>query len=61
MLIDIINTYYGRPDLPMGAPKGTSGVDMTSGFKWPEAIVDQYPHDVQSTRCSCCLSPNIGT
>lgn len=29
MLIDIINTYYGRPDLPMGAPKGTSGVDMT--------------------------------
>lgn len=48
-VIDIINTYYGRPDLPIGAPKGMGGVDITSKYRWAEEIADQYPHDVQST------------
>lgn len=48
-VIDVINTYYGRPDLPIGAPKEPNSVDMTSGFKWPEEIISQYPHDVKST------------
>jgi inosine-uridine nucleoside N-ribohydrolase len=48
-VIDIINTYYGRQHLPVGAPKGTGGLDMTTPLQWPEEIVQQYPHDVQST------------
>ena len=46
-VIDIINTYFGRPNLPIGVPKD-SGVNITSSSLWPEMIVQQYPHTLQS-------------
>ena len=46
-VIDLINTYFGRPDLPIGVPKD-SGVAITSSYRWPEMIVAQYPHTLQS-------------
>ncbi len=47
-VIDMINTYYGRPNLPIGAPKGADGVNITSSYHWPEEITDQYPHNIRS-------------
>lgn len=46
-VIDIINSYFGRPNLPIGVPKD-SGVNITSSYLWPEMIVQQYPHTLQS-------------
>lgn len=46
--IDVINTYFGRPDLPVGAPK-TEGPNMGSGQHWADSIVARYPHDLKST------------
>lgn len=46
--IDVINTYFGRPDLPIGAPK-TEGPNMGSGQHWADSIVARYPHDLKST------------
>jgi len=46
--IDVINTYFGRPDLPLGAPMGY-GADMGSWQKWPDSLVAKYPHRVNST------------
>jgi inosine-uridine nucleoside N-ribohydrolase len=46
--IDIINTYFGRPDLPIGAPKGAAA-DIGAWQKWPEMLVQKYPHRVKST------------
>lgn len=46
--IDVINTYFGRPNLPIGAPK-SQGPDMGSGQHWADSIVAKYPHDLEST------------
>jgi inosine-uridine nucleoside N-ribohydrolase len=46
--IEVINTYFGRKDLPIGAPK-TEGVSMTASQHWPDSIVAKYPHKITST------------
>jgi len=46
--IDVINTYFNRPDLPVGAPK-TGGISMGSGQHWADSIVSVYPHRIRST------------
>jgi inosine-uridine nucleoside N-ribohydrolase len=46
--IDVINTYFGRKDLPAGAPK-TAGVNLASSQHWPDSILSKYPHEIRST------------
>ena len=46
--MNAMNTYYDRPDLPMGAPK-TKGVSLGSFQHWPDSIIARYPHTIQST------------
>lgn len=40
---DAINTYFGRPDLPLGVPKQTAGHQQ--GSKYAEKIAQEFPHD----------------
>jgi len=46
--INVINTYFGRSELPIGAPK-TAGVDLGSSQHWADSIVAKYPHSIEST------------
>jgi len=46
--INVINTYFGRKELPVGAPKIT-GVNLGSSQHWADSIVAKYPHSVTST------------
>lgn len=46
--INVINTFFGRPDLPTGAPK-SPGVSMTASQHWPDSLVAKYPHSISST------------
>ena len=46
--IDVLNTYFGHPDMPIGAPKG-HGADLGAWQKWPEMLIEKYPHHIQST------------
>ncbi|NLA49496.1 MAG: nucleoside hydrolase, partial [Bacteroidales bacterium] len=46
--IDVINTYFNRPGLPVGAPN-TGGISMGSGQHWADSIVSGYPHRIRST------------
>ncbi|ACT95525.1 Inosine/uridine-preferring nucleoside hydrolase [Dyadobacter fermentans DSM 18053] len=46
--IEILNTYFGRPELPTGAPKG-KGPDFGATQKWPEMLVEKYPHKIAKT------------
>lgn len=46
--IEVINTYFNRPDLPLGAPKG-DGASMGSSQHWADSIVAKYPHITRST------------
>jgi len=47
--IEIINRYFGRPDIPLGAPR--NGVDMVdprySRIYWPEILPLLYPHETK--------------
>ena len=46
--IEILNTYFGRPELPTGAPKG-KGANFGATQKWPEMLVEKYPHKIAKT------------
>jgi pyrimidine-specific ribonucleoside hydrolase len=46
--INVINTYFDRKELPIGAPK-KAGVDLGSSQHWADSIVSKYPHTVRST------------
>jgi inosine-uridine nucleoside N-ribohydrolase len=46
--VDVINTYFGRDKLLIGAPK-SPGVSLTASQHWPDSIVLKYPHKIKST------------
>jgi pyrimidine-specific ribonucleoside hydrolase len=46
--IEVINTYFNRPELKIGAPK-TDGASMGSSQHWADSIVSKYPHKIKST------------
>lgn len=46
--IDVINTYFNRPDVEIGAPKA-GGASMSSFQHWPDSLVAKYPHRLKST------------
>ena len=42
--IDAINTYFGRPDLPIGLLRN-GGVNDTAENGWAARLADAFPHD----------------
>jgi pyrimidine-specific ribonucleoside hydrolase len=46
--IDLINIYFGRDELPIGAPK-SEGVNLGSFQHWADSIVLHYIHSVKTT------------
>ncbi len=46
--IEVMNTWFGRPAIPVGAPK-TKGVSMTASQHWPDSVVARFPHQTRST------------
>lgn len=50
--IDVINTYFGRTDIPMGVVKGDSVPNRTTwhqGLRWPELLPQHFPHHIQKS------------
>lgn len=47
--INVLNTYFGRADLPVGAPKGKHAPDHGTVQKWPELLLQKYPHTLNTT------------
>jgi pyrimidine-specific ribonucleoside hydrolase len=46
--IEVINTYFGRKDLPVGSPE-TGGVTDISPYHWADTLVAKYPHTIKAT------------
>lgn len=44
--VDAINTYFGRPDLPIGAPRGPGAIEQ--GSKFARRIAEEFPHDMKT-------------
>ena len=48
--IEIINRYFGRPDIPLGAPRnGVTMMDSRFKIYWPEILPLLYPHETKRT------------
>lgn len=43
--VDAINTWSGRPDIPIGVPKGAAA---KTSSKFARPIAEQFPHDLKS-------------
>jgi pyrimidine-specific ribonucleoside hydrolase len=46
-VLDVFNTYFKKPDLPIGVPKGNAVTDKDFQ-NWSDTIIVRYPHSVKS-------------
>ena len=49
--IEVLNTYFNRPDIPVGTPKSEGGATLTTWHKvkWTEALPAKYPHKTKKS------------
>ncbi len=45
-VLNLFNTYFHRPELPIGVPKGNA-VDRRDSQHWTDSILLKYPHAIQ--------------
>jgi pyrimidine-specific ribonucleoside hydrolase len=48
-VLNIFNTYFNRPQIPIGIPKGNA-VNLPAKQKWDSIIVTKYPHALKSNK-----------
>lgn len=46
-VMDVFNTYFGRPSLPIGIPKGHA-LTLKDWQHWTDTLVAKYPHKIKS-------------
>jgi len=46
-MLNVFNTYFKRPDIPVGVPKGAA-VDVRDSQHWTDSILAKYPHTIKS-------------
>jgi pyrimidine-specific ribonucleoside hydrolase len=46
-VLSVLNTYFKRPDIPIGVPTGAASEDADSQ-KWSDSITAKYPHKIRS-------------
>lgn len=46
-VLNTFNTYFGRPNLPIGVPKGP-GVTLRDSQHWTDLILAKYPHAIST-------------
>ena len=46
-VLSVLNTYFGRPNLPIGVPEGAA-VAEADRQHWSDTLVARYPHRVRS-------------
>jgi len=46
-VLDIINTYFGRPDVPVSVPKGNA-LQLKDFQHWTDTLINRYPCSIKS-------------
>ncbi len=46
-VLSVMNTYFKRPDIPIGVPTGSASTDP-DWQKWSDTLVAKYPHKIKS-------------
>ena len=44
-VMDVLNTYYNKPDIPIGVPKGDALL-LKDRQGWSDTLISRYPHDI---------------
>lgn len=49
--IEVINAYFNRPEIPVGATKSSTAASLTTWHKekWTDALPARYPHSTDKT------------
>ncbi|WP_431210187.1 alpha-L-rhamnosidase C-terminal domain-containing protein [Puia sp. P3] len=45
-VLNVFNTYFGRPEIPIGVPRGKA-VDQRDGQHWTDSVLAKYPHVIR--------------
>ena len=54
-VLSVLNTYFGRADIPIGVPKGWAVTDSDKQH-WSDTLVARYPHALKTDRKSTRLN-----
>jgi inosine-uridine nucleoside N-ribohydrolase len=46
-VLDVFNTYFNRPDIPIGVPKGYA-LELRDWQHWTDTVLAKYPHQIKS-------------
>ncbi len=46
-VLNIFNTYFNKPDIPIGVPKGNA-VMLRDWQHWSDTLIAKYPHHIKS-------------
>ena len=46
-VFNVLNTYFKRPGIPIGVPKGNASV-LRDGQHWTDTLLAKYPHIIKS-------------
>ena len=47
-VFDVLNTYFNRPELPIGVPK--NGLELKDWQHWTDSLLVNYPHKIKSNK-----------
>ena len=45
-VLNVFNTYFNRPDIPVGVPKGDA-LELRDYQHWTDTLLEKYPHDIK--------------
>lgn len=48
-VLDVMNTYFGRPNLPIGVVRGRA-VNLPAPQRWDSLLVTRYPHNLRTNQ-----------
>jgi inosine-uridine nucleoside N-ribohydrolase len=46
-VLSVFNTYFGRPDLPIGVPK-ENALELKDWQHWTDTLISKYPHKINT-------------
>jgi inosine-uridine nucleoside N-ribohydrolase len=46
-VLDVFNTYFGRPNIPIGVPKSYA-LELRDWQHWTDTLLAKYPHKIKS-------------
>src|ERR1700740_712804 len=46
-VLNVFNTYFNRPNLPVGVPKGNA-LNLRDFQHWTDTLLAKYPHDIKT-------------